>query len=436
MRYWWILILGMYFVAPTSAQENQLIGRVVDATSEVPIHLATIFHVESGNGTYTNELGQFAIPVNRYPATLRVEYLGYEPQEVSFSSQSEAEQTIALVPRSFNLEAVEVLAERRPEREPFTQPRWAVRDYTIVDSLLFTLSFADNMEGLALRVYEPNGRLITSRTLNEFKGIETIYQSCQGILYLVTKNALHNFYLDKDQIAFLAPQARTALDKVLRPCVGSTPQAVFQSKEYYNGLMKEITRFDRNTGEARVFRNVIEEQKVEQYNEDILEIVYGETVNNMGDIGWRENMVIRRAQASATFYRNTFYIDPKPIHLFTEADTTIFVNYWLDQIEYYTSEGNMAGAQAIRYHKEKDWEKHTFFDPVSQQLYVLFDHPEGKELGLIDHKTGLVGQRWVIDCQFPRQFTVNRGELYYLDSGITYGQTGQQLYRVPLYETN
>lgn len=114
-------ILSMLFTANVWAQ--QISGRVIDASTKAPIEGANIIYGKN-LGTSTGDKGTFTIPCTG-KVNLKVSFVGYQPLEQKASCNSDI--TISLIPKSTNLETVEITATSNPGKSQLEQPASIVK---------------------------------------------------------------------------------------------------------------------------------------------------------------------------------------------------------------------------------------------------------------------------------------------------------------------
>ncbi|GHE31873.1 DUF5686 and carboxypeptidase-like regulatory domain-containing protein [Sphingobacterium griseoflavum] len=95
------------------AQSIHIKGRVIDVTNKQAIGYATVAALGSTTAAATDDNGNFALRIEPGFSKVRVSYVGYEPQDLSISSDAYQELTIYLVPEENTLEAVQINAPRR-----------------------------------------------------------------------------------------------------------------------------------------------------------------------------------------------------------------------------------------------------------------------------------------------------------------------------------
>ena len=94
---------------------TRLTGQVVDGESNEPIIGATIITKEDGQGTATDEAGNYMLELKPGSYTLAVQYIGFRNREIPISVISSGELDIRLLKGSILLDEVVVEAQKRDE---------------------------------------------------------------------------------------------------------------------------------------------------------------------------------------------------------------------------------------------------------------------------------------------------------------------------------
>lgn len=101
-------LLTLGFVLPA---QTQIIGMVTDSLSGEPLVAAQLVLVSQNSGTTTDAYGRFELTVKRFPAKVRVSFLGYRPVELQLTEAPREAMIVRLSPMAMNLGEVDVLAD-------------------------------------------------------------------------------------------------------------------------------------------------------------------------------------------------------------------------------------------------------------------------------------------------------------------------------------
>ena len=113
----WLALAGSLTATPMFSPDQQLTGRVIDAATGAGLEYATVSAFDPDSvlreGTVTDATGSFTLQLPAGAYLLRIEFLGYAPEEVAVRlARNTTLEAIALTAADVNLDAVEVTAER------------------------------------------------------------------------------------------------------------------------------------------------------------------------------------------------------------------------------------------------------------------------------------------------------------------------------------
>ena len=110
-----VLIATNFFALFAFSQNTTISGSVKNSSTGESVPAVSVIVKGSGNGTYTNDNGEFTITVTQLPVTLLVSSIGYKLQEMQVVNAS-ARITVSLIPESTLGQEVVVAATRTPSR--------------------------------------------------------------------------------------------------------------------------------------------------------------------------------------------------------------------------------------------------------------------------------------------------------------------------------
>lgn len=111
-----LLIVANLFALFAFAQKNSITGTVVDNSTGFSVPAVSITVKESGEGTFSDEHGNFTLSTNHtFPFTIVISSIGYASQEISVRNASSA-ISVTLAPSSTLGQDIVVSATRTPSR--------------------------------------------------------------------------------------------------------------------------------------------------------------------------------------------------------------------------------------------------------------------------------------------------------------------------------
>ena len=113
-----ILFLGLTF--PVNAQQNIIIGRILDSVTNQPVPFATVY-IDSLNATISDEQGEFRMPVDagRSEDTIRITSVGYEGKRMQVGNLKRLQLNIIYLKESiYELNAIEISEKKKRLQKP------------------------------------------------------------------------------------------------------------------------------------------------------------------------------------------------------------------------------------------------------------------------------------------------------------------------------
>ena len=111
MRFVGTIILFLLFPLSVWAQTATVSGTITDAQTGETLIGATVLDTRSGKGTVTNAFGRYSLTLRRDSVSLKVSFVGYEPQFFQMKLEKNRELNVKLS-SSVTLEEVTITAER------------------------------------------------------------------------------------------------------------------------------------------------------------------------------------------------------------------------------------------------------------------------------------------------------------------------------------
>lgn len=177
------LFVLLLLSATTGFAQVKFNGRIVAGKDKLPVAGATISvkgnTTASENSTTTNQDGLFSIELPRLPSSLRISYVGYQPQEFRVTSSSSSLQIIELRNSGNDLGEIVVTAGRSKQRledvpqkiEVITRkdialtPALDVTDIVKKSAAVNVIQYPGILSGVGFRGFRPQFSGLTQHTL-------------------------------------------------------------------------------------------------------------------------------------------------------------------------------------------------------------------------------------------------------------------------------
>ena len=401
-------------------------GVVVDAKSNQPISGATIYAVNSGIGTISEEDGSFTLTLEQFPDTLVISYLGYQ-QEVIKVRQAGAYWQVKLRPSSTTLPEILVNAYRQPEQlSPLSR---TITDFLIIDDELVLLLHHHKAPHYSLCRADLRGEITYTIPLGNKKP-ERLFEGCLGGYYLVYENYLQAYRFDQDSIQLLEQHPKATFKNILEPCLHANEEYVFTGYRRRARQVFELFASLRTTGESVLLQTIVNERVLRQLADE-QRFVADKARTIVETDPNRRTRTNRMFSDERQFAEHVVY---RPIHVQVfPYDTLLLVfDYTNDRINWLDQSGTTHRTIPIVFHQKDPWNAEVLQDDVQQKLYVLRADNKYSYVDEIDPRTGRLEEKAVIPTIYLKQPQIHNGRFFYLHKGITFEERWRYLYRVDL----
>ncbi len=188
-----ILLLG--YSAYSQQTTYKLTGKVVDESSSAALPGVGILESLAGQGTITNQQGEFSLGVKSFFIQLIFKHLGYFDDTLKISNRDQFRKyyegvTIKITLRQNPFMIGEVTINPTGAAVPlFEQEPYSIIDYVIKGDRFFALGYR-NFNPMKPEIFLGNssGRLLS---VSKLSGAGEIYQDCQGEIYAIARDSAY-----------------------------------------------------------------------------------------------------------------------------------------------------------------------------------------------------------------------------------------------------
>ncbi|MEM9527092.1 MAG: hypothetical protein AAGA31_10805, partial [Bacteroidota bacterium] len=235
-----------------------------------------------------------------------------------------------------------------------------------------------------LRIFGPGGNLLSQHAL-EISKLVGMSTTCTDYLYLITKEDAVSFTYENGQ---LIPRERVPAAQhfhLFAGCHTKVEESYLYEQQLANGLVKNYLLID-TTGKTKLLTAFVDSNLVDSYHEDFRHMTIGWLTDNMGDIGWRENEILRDLQERGDFYLTIMYNNANDNHCRYDDQQIVFFNFDEERIGFFQADGAPRGDQALPVKTDDGFSilQKIIMDPVTKRFYTLAIDRKGHRLYEID----------------------------------------------------
>ncbi len=401
-------------------------GVVLDAGSQQPLEGATIYAVNSEDGTITDEEGRFSLELTQFPDTLIVSYLGYE-QEVIPIRRPDTYWEVRLESTSSLLPEIIVNSYRRPKQ--LTEQHKSISDFLVIGEQLLLLTYYDKRPHYRLSIADQAGNILQTQALAGRRP-EQLFQGCLGGLYLIYPTHLQELRIDANHIQLADSITIQAYRNTLRPCLYANDQYVFPGYYRHHQQVFQLFAAPRDGSASQLLETIVNE-KVLRHMEDE-ERFLANKARTIVETNPQEGTRVRRMYADERRFAAQILYRPVRAQVFPFGDLLLLFDYTNHRIRWLDTNGNTHRETPIVFHRRNPYKVEVLRDKIYDRLYVLQADNKYTYLYEIDPRTGQLSEAAAIPEIYIKKVQVRAGKLFYLHKGVTFEERWQYLYRVDL----
>jgi len=437
----WLIILGSLANGSLSSVNCQttdflLFGTIVNETTLKPISGVAIWDKLNQSGTVTNDLGAFSLKIKAFPVILTIRQMGYFEDSIRITSQSQYKKSfegkalrITLRENPFLINEVVISPDNEPNKVIGEEP-FAVMDYVIRGDRFYALGYRNyNPLKPELLLGNPFGRLIDYYPCPK---AQEIFEDCQGVVYISTRDSAYRFINNHDTISLLAQCDFDFFNRHVKPIVDITdPWFIWVEKSSYRQITEyflgnyisnknQLLYRVGNSGRENALINTHETLK----QEFISEI-------NRADISGGELRIMHARQA---LLRNKINTDFRPVKsaYVPLQDSALLLDFELLQILCITGNGNLKWQTPILINLSKDFTGTLHHDPTTNRFFLEFHHIQSTYLMEINPRSGTAVATFPIKpFQHIENIQIQDNRVFFLYQPDI-GDKGKKLYFISL----
>jgi len=387
-----ILLVALFCLLqiPLFCQQLSLKGQVKDAKLHEAVPYSTIQSLNENKGVFADSLGLFELQVKKFPAQLAISSVGYQTDTI-IVNEANSILSIFLKKDNNQLPTVEIVA--RQKLKAINDQMYFPHNFVIWKDYAFLLSKRGTFGNFQIEVFDAYGKLFKTHQL-DLGRIDDIKVNCLDKLFIGNKT--HNINLDytEGQFVPLNKMLNSDYETLFSNCLCQDNASLFYEFKIKNGLIKRYVKANKKTGASALVKEIKEEKRLENYQQDLALIQKGNTISNMGDIDACENKRIRRIQSQGDFMEQVFYKNYTENYFFVLNNQLILFNHEERKIEFFGEKNEFT---PMLFAEEKNYIGLILVDKTTQKVHAAFNAPKGIALKEVNLKTGLTETEHLLD---------------------------------------
>lgn len=417
-----ILAIVLAAIDPLYAQT----GVVLDAGSLQPLEGATIYAINDGGGTVTDEDGRFYLELDQFPDTLVVSYLGYE-QDLIPIRRADTYWEVRLERNSAILPEIIVNSYRRPQQ--ITEQHKSISDFLLVGDQVVLLTYYERKPHYRLSIIDQQGSIRYTQGL-EGRRPEQLFTGCLGGLYLVYPTHLREFSLEGGQIKMQDSLSILTFRNTLRPCLYANDQYVFPAYYRQHQQIFQLFAAARDGSGSELIETIVNEEVLRHMEDE--ERFLANKARTIVETNPQNSTRVKRMYADERQFAERVLYRPVKAQLFPFGDLLLLFDFTNDRIRWLDTNGNIHRDTPIVFHRRNPYKIEVLRDEIYDRLYVLQADNKYSYVYEIDPRTGQLSEVAAVPEIYLKRVQIRGGKLFYLHKGITFEERWQYLYRVDL----
>jgi hypothetical protein len=374
----------------------------------IQLNERSIFKVSNQEGK-----AEFYLPVGS--CVIALSHPLFESQNVTkrIVKSDSIQFDVFLVPvRTQNLKEVIVKAPGVPDTV-YQSKRLSVSDFEIRQNgdLVLLVYPKQLKKGSELLLY--NGQEVT----NSFSvpGIaEELIRDYRGNPHVVCKDNVFGIHVMKDKIG-IATIEKDYFMKYVAPIVDTN-----HTKMYFSNFSSVYPAFsyftyDQLDSTYRKICNIQDDLMMELYRSeykwvDVRTKIWAKEKEH-------ETGIDAEVWVGATYFTQSIYYKELYAPLFHRNDSLFVFDYHKDKLLTYDAQGDQIDSVAIYHHyfpRSTGWRKQLIQDPVTGEIYAVFDRAGYTYLGRVDTKNGEISEKVRLEFRYIDKISIHNNFVYYV----------------------
>ncbi|MEI7491468.1 MAG: carboxypeptidase-like regulatory domain-containing protein [Bacteroidota bacterium] len=433
------------------AQGTGFRGIIINELNYKPVPEVNVRVSGTNTGTFTDNKGQFSLPITTFPSTILISCIGYENARYTVREFPGKQVELHIRPVIYNLKEVEVSSAKHTVI--YQDRSYSVLDYELMDDNLLLIVFRTALKRSELVLLTRNGDTLSVIDPPELPP-DKLYKDFLSNVHYYSKPAFtwQCYYdTDKRSLGFLDPVPADTLEKHVRPFLFRIGNRLYFQEKIADGFGTKLGYYSRDKGKTYI-KTCLYEKKISEYFDD-QKFYLGwngltGTYNALdsGEIGSPSEFDFSISVTEGGAYgkneiraqRFEFYKMIFPL-IKMNGDSLAFFNFGNDIIEILDRDGKTKRTVPISFHHEVSVKSHSkttnsleisgwrwgtkmLTDGSDQDVYTTFIRNGMVKINKIDLLTGLPGNGTVLPFPFPEKIIIYKGEAYFLCKESGYGE--------------
>lgn len=418
--------LAFYLILAVFYHLTAQTGLVLDAGTLQPLSGATVYAVNNGIGTITEEDGRFSLKLEQFPDTLIISYLGYEQETIPVRGP-DAYWEVRLERTNATLPEIIVNSYRHPQQ--ISERHKSINDFLLLEEGLLLLTYFERKPHYRLSLTNQQGDILHTTPLEAGRP-EQLFQACLGGLYIIYPTHLQELKVTDNDIQLGEHVSLQDYRNTLRPCLYANDQFVFPAYYRQHKQIFQLFASARDGGGSFLLETIVNEEVLRHIEDE--ERFLENKARTIVETDVRNGTRVKRMFADERGFAERVLYRPVQVQLFPYDTLLLLFDYTNHRIRWLDTSGAIEREIPIVFHRKNPYKVEVLQDHAHHRFYVLQADNRYTYLYEIDPRTGQLSEAAVVPEIYLKRVQIREGKLFYLHKGITFEERWQYLYRVDL----
>jgi len=415
-----ILAVILLLMCSTYAQNSvfQIIGKVMDADTKIPLKNVGITINETLSGTVSDSTGAFHLRASGKTVVLNFLMLGYDKKSIRVNEGLKNTLTVELTQKVNALNEVTVNAS--PVEIVSKSRRYNVLDYDFYNDDILMITYVD-LKKAKLVLINRNSDTLGYKTIPYEPN--RLFKDCIGNLHVVCRDSIYQAHYNGKKLQLLTAKSVGDFERILLPCIAQDSLNFFLIQKYGSELIEDRnfhSYYSNNLGlnysyinkknrKKQLLTNIEDERMmIMSKDEEAFEERKGASgLTITGDRVFAETIIFKEIFAPLYAINRSIYI----------------FDYVNSKIKRYNKEQLPDLEVPISFHKNLQFTREMQVDQKTAKAFAVFESNGISELKEISLKTGLVNASYKIPFVFVNHIKVYDNYIYFIRKGKEYDDT-------------
>lgn len=205
--------------------EYTLEGKIIDASSNIPLQSVNIYNQTSNVGISSETNGSFKIQIKEFPSFIIFSFIGYENLFLEIKNPPKESISIELKQSSFDLPEVEITDQ--PIIEELSKDNYTVKDFILDGENILLLTYKNFGSNNKLKLTNWEGEVLDEIEIEKAK-VNQLRRGCLGNIHLIGEKNSFEISVIENSIQIISKYLSQKYKDLIEPCVETSEEFIYR----------------------------------------------------------------------------------------------------------------------------------------------------------------------------------------------------------------